>query len=353
MRSPKALRSGLAAVSLLAIAGCGGSPTATKVPANPGTTPAAAASSSVATAAPAQSVAPEVPTVVAPAAAMEAALTRTWEATGAPSGAGSCMTSPAIDAAGRPWVAACTSSTYWVFESDGTFVEAWGEAGSEPGQFDMSYSGGEDFIGAIAFAPDGSFFTMDVGNLRIQHFDAQRKPLASWGSFGNEPGQFSKPTDIVVGPNGNVYVADGARGDIQVFSPDGTFVRAMGDGTVGQPDHFAWLGVDGDGNVFAASANRYVLKFAADGQLVLRIDCQALDGEITDSAGGPDGHLFATFTSDAEERQRGFAEFDADGKLLHLWPGIGEEVWVVDDGAAVLVTDYVRSPLAKYALPKD
>lgn len=353
MRPPMALRSGLAAVSLLALAGCGGSPTATTVPATPGTTPGVAASSSAATTTPAQSAAPEVPTVVAPVAELEAPLTRTWEATGAPSGASPCMTSPAIDAEGRPWVAACLSSNFWVFGPDGTFIEAWGEAGSEPGQFDMAYSGGEDFIGSVAFAPDGSFFTMDVGNLRIQHFDAQRKLLASWGSFGAGDGQLSKPTDIVAGPDGNVYVADGARGDIQVFSPDGTFVRAMGDGKVGQPDHFAWLGMDAEGNVYAATANRYVLKFAADGQLVLQIDCKALSGDVTDSAAGPDGHLFVTFTSDSDERLRGFAEFDADGKLLHLWPGIGEEVWVVDDGSAVLVTDYQRSPLAEYALPKD
>lgn len=67
------------------------------------------------------------------------------------------------------------------------------------------------------------------------------------GQAGNAPGQFNQPNDVITGPDGSIYVADGHSGQnmttnaameagreagqtarIQKFSPDGTFIREWG-----------------------------------------------------------------------------------------------------------------------------
>lgn len=71
--------------------------------------------------------------------------------------------------------------------------------------------------------------------------------LGTAGTPGNRPGQFNQPNDVVVGPDGSIYVADGhdgqgmttnaamaeglARGAtarISKFAPDGTYLKEWG-----------------------------------------------------------------------------------------------------------------------------
>lgn len=341
----------LVIVTVVAVAGCGG-----------GGSPAVSQATSVSTpAAPSTAVAtspsaaqPPVTTIIAPGITdipVEAALEQVWQATGHPAAPTDCTESPAVDPTGQVWVAPCWGNGFWVFEGDGTFIEPWGTKGSGPGQFDFALPSGDDAVGGLAFAPDGTFYTFDVGNLRIQHFDAKRKLIGSWGSFGSEDGQFAKPTDIAVGSKGDLYVADGARGDVQVFGPDGTFIRSIGEG-IGQPDHFAWFGVDAQGDVYGAQQNHSIVKYAADGQPQLLIDCTAIDGDTTDTAIDPDGNIFVSFTSDDEPFARALVEFDATGKLQHRWPGIGDYIAIVDEGAAILATSNHQPFVKKFALPK-
>jgi hypothetical protein len=47
----------------------------------------------------------------------------------------------------------------------------------------------------------------------------------SFGSEGTEPGQFKSPADVAIAPSGNVLMTDGVRNRVQVFRPDGTFMR--------------------------------------------------------------------------------------------------------------------------------
>ena len=83
----------------------------------------------------------------------------------------------------------------------------------------------------IATAPDGSLYVADSRNHRIVHLDAQGMYLNSWGGFGDvlagevPGGLFNEPWGLAVGPDGLVYVADTWNHRIQVFSPDGTFLR--------------------------------------------------------------------------------------------------------------------------------
>ena len=228
----------LLAVLLAGLAACNAGGQSSVTPGVAGTPPASASGALPAPRSPAPTSdassepSPSVPTVVEPAMSPGPELKVIWER-GGPTPSKPCTYSPTIDAEGRIWVAVCWDSRFWIFSPGGKFLEAWGTPGSGTGQFDFAYSAGHDSIGGIAFAPDDTFYTFDAGNLRVQHFDKNRKLMTTWGSFGTGDGQFAKPTSIAVDGQGQVFVADGARADVQVFSPDGTFVRTLAEGKAG------------------------------------------------------------------------------------------------------------------------
>jgi len=55
-------------------------------------------------------------------------------------------------------------------------------------------------------------------------------PLSSVGVFGEAAGGIQEPRGIAVAADGSTYVADSGNFRIDVFSPDGTFLRAFGKG---------------------------------------------------------------------------------------------------------------------------
>ena len=62
---------------------------------------------------------------------------------------------------------------------------------------------------------------MGSGNARVAKFDKDGHFIKSWGSRGNEPGQFNSLRGIALDAQGNVYVADAGNKRIQVFDGDG------------------------------------------------------------------------------------------------------------------------------------
>jgi DNA-binding beta-propeller fold protein YncE len=78
----------------------------------------------------------------------------------------------------------------------------------------------------IAFAPNGDFYVSDgYGNSRVVKFSKTGKYLLDWGKPGSAPGEFNLPHSIAVDSKGLVYVSDRENNRIQVFGPDGKFVR--------------------------------------------------------------------------------------------------------------------------------
>jgi peptidylamidoglycolate lyase len=143
------------------------------------------------------------------------------------------------------------------YSPDGVFVAEWGTKGKLPGEFDLPH--------AIALDAGGHVYVLDRGNARVQVFDGNGHFLAQWagppfvnpqaialdvsgaayvtdagndtppdrsgilmlrpdgsliqriGRFGNYDGQFLDPHGIVVGRNGDVYVADFTGRRVQKF----------------------------------------------------------------------------------------------------------------------------------------
>jgi sugar lactone lactonase YvrE len=108
-----------------------------------------------------------------------------------------------------------------VFDTDGRFLAAWGDHGSEPGQL-------IDPIG-LDIDANGDVWVADLGNNRVQQFTPDGTFLTAWGESGSKEGQFYNPTDVAVDAHGRIWVSDWSNHRVQVFAPDGTFVTAWGD----------------------------------------------------------------------------------------------------------------------------
>lgn len=146
-----------------------------------------------------------------------------------------------------------------------------GIQGSEPGQFQKPRN--------LAVAPDGTLYVADTENHRIQHLKADGTVLQVWGSFadaskGAAPGgTFYEPWGIAIGPDGSVFVADTWNHRVQKFSSSGQFITMWG--TFGQAENPTafWgprgLAFDSKGNLFVTdTGNKRVVIFDTDGNYI-------------------------------------------------------------------------------------
>jgi sugar lactone lactonase YvrE len=77
----------------------------------------------------------------------------------------------------------------------------------------------------VAIAPSGDIYVADgYGASQVLRFDAEGQLIDSWGSPGNEQGQFSTPHGIWAMADGRILVTDRENNRLQMFSADGEFL---------------------------------------------------------------------------------------------------------------------------------
>jgi DNA-binding beta-propeller fold protein YncE len=99
--------------------------------------------------------------------------------------------------------------------------------------------------------------------------------LGRAGVTGDGPDTFNSPSDVLVAPNGDIFVADGHGGDTNArvvkFSKDGTFIKAWGRKGAG-PGEFNVphrLAMDSSGRLFVADrSNNRIQVFDLDGKFL-------------------------------------------------------------------------------------
>lgn len=72
---------------------------------------------------------------------------------------------------------------------------------------------------------DNIYISDGYGNSRVAKFDRNGSFLKAWGDRGSAPGQFNLPHSIVIDANDRVYVGDRSNNRIQVFNRDGSFLE--------------------------------------------------------------------------------------------------------------------------------
>lgn len=139
-----------------------------------------------------------------------------------------------IGGLGRPMNLSVTNgklyvADYWnddiqVFSTNGIPLEIIGRSGSGPGEF-KAPSG-------VAVLPDGNLVVADFYNQRVQELRPDGTFVRQWGVTGKKAyvsaGTFNYPTDVATNRRGDIYVTDGYNDRIQVFGPDGRFLRMWG-----------------------------------------------------------------------------------------------------------------------------
>jgi DNA-binding beta-propeller fold protein YncE len=174
-----------------------------------------------------------------------------------------------VDGRGNLYVVDASSKQVQVYDKDGKHLRTLGGQ-----KFFKRPSGiAVDDAGSRVYVVDTGTVTNEEHRVRV--FDGVTgKHLFDFGKRGTEDGEFNLPRDAVVGTDGLIYVVDGGNFRIQVFKPDGTFVRTFGDvgrrgGQFSRPKEAA---IDPEGNLYVVdSAFGNFQIFNTQGQLLLGI----------------------------------------------------------------------------------
>jgi len=166
-----------------------------------------------------------------------------------------------------------------VLNSNGDAVREFGSFGDTADSPDALLDPGL-FFGPRSIAVTGDeIFVVDTGNERVQVFSPDGTFLRSWGGAGNAPNQFVEPVGIVIGPDGRVYVADSGNGRISVFQRDGTPIEQWPvDAWQGQAYFEPYLAFDNNGLLYAtSSATGTVEVFDIEGNHLASLDGTGLE----------------------------------------------------------------------------
>jgi len=149
----------------------------------------------------------------------------------------------------------------------------------------------------LAVAPDGSLFAADSRNHRIVHLDANGLYLNSWGGYANvlegpaPQGLFNEPWGVAVGPDGLVYVTDTWNHRVQVFTPEGEFLRMWSEFLVdGVLDSF-WgprgIAVDARSRVYVTDTGKQrVVVFDSQGNYLTQFGSRGMGiGQLDEPVG--------------------------------------------------------------------
>ncbi|OLC17498.1 MAG: hypothetical protein AUH29_01655 [Candidatus Rokubacteria bacterium 13_1_40CM_69_27] len=100
----------------------------------------------------------------------------------------------------------------------------------------------------LAVGPQGDLYVSDgYGNCRVHRFSPTGDLKQSWGVPGTGPGQFYLPHGIAVAADGRVFVCDRENDRIQIFSPDGEYLREWTD--TQRPTHLVF---DAEGRAYVS-----------------------------------------------------------------------------------------------------
>ncbi len=136
-----------------------------------------------------------------------------------------------VDAQGNLWVTDQQGKDgkghqVFKFDPNGKVLMTLGKAGvasAEPGLFDEPTD--------VLVAPNGDIFVTEghvggtTGNDRVSKFSKDGKFIKSWGKKGSGPGEFNSPHTIALDSRGRLFVGDRSNNRIQIFDQDGRFLE--------------------------------------------------------------------------------------------------------------------------------
>jgi sugar lactone lactonase YvrE len=180
------------------------------------------------------------------------------------------------------------------FTPQGKLIKIWGSRGTAPGQFSTPRGITVDVFGNVWVA--------DHANHRVEKFTYDGRLLGVFGANGGDgahgsgPGEFFEPRGVSSDAQGNIYVAEMVNQRVQVLRNDGSFLRMWGKGGTGGYDQFGsafgefklpyQTAIDGQGLVWVTDTdNERVQVFTPEGQFVRAFGANGADGTIGNGPG--------------------------------------------------------------------
>ncbi len=189
--------------------------------------------------------------------------------------------------------------------------ETWGSTGSADGQLNG--------LSGIAIGSNGLVFVSETGNTRIQVFTPDGAFVRKWGSNGSAPGQFSNPYGLAADGSGEIFVADSGNNRVQVFTEDGNYLRSW---PCSSPRAITYAD---DGRVYVAdNAGKKIRSFETDGtEVAVWGTPGTLIGQFGDMQGLAVGQNGRVYVADAGVKSSTYADdgsriqaFETDGTYV-------------------------------------
>ncbi|XP_065341578.1 RING finger protein nhl-1 isoform X1 [Cloeon dipterum] len=194
-----------------------------------------------------------------------------------------------------------------------------GSRGSEPGCFTWPRG--------IAVGPDNTIVVADSSNHRVQLFDSNGIFVKEFGAYGSSEGEFDCLAGVAVNRIGQFIIADRYNHRIQVLDPSGRFLRAFGSqGTADGRFNYPWgVTTDALGFIYVCDKeNHRVQVFQSDGTFVGKFG----------SAGSKPGqlehpHYIAVSNTNrvivSDSNNHRIQIFDVNGRVLSTFGSEGSE----------------------------
>ena len=122
----------------------------------------------------------------------------------------------------RLFIADTRAHTIFVYDPETMkLITKIGSFGSKKDQFQYP-------VGVAVNKKDGTFAVTDTGSCSVKVFDANFKFVRKFGQQAMNPGNFVRPKGIAFDSEGNIWVADAAFNNFQVFAPTGQIRMFVG-----------------------------------------------------------------------------------------------------------------------------
>lgn len=239
-----------------------------------------------------------------------------------------------------------------VISPAGKVMRRWGKPGTAPGEF--KFIGGdpttpENVNGKITVGRNGMVYVSDSGNARVQVFSPQGRFIRQFGSLGNQKGQFFAPGDLVVDGSGNLYVADDQSQTLAKFSPTGKVIWQIGGSSSSDQDllgHFHLATIDAHGRLVMVNDDQHrVLYIDPSGRKVDAFSpnySSLTEGNVCEATVDAAGNTYLSGCGESSTEPS--LVYDRAHRLIAKWPGTKyslshSPVFGPDDEVFALATD--------------
>jgi sugar lactone lactonase YvrE len=141
----------------------------------------------------------------------------------------------------------------------------------------------------VAFGPNGDIYISDgYNNSRVVKYSKDGQYIKAWGKKGKGEGEFDLPHTIAVDRQGLVYVGDRQNYRIQIFDPDGKFLKQ-------------WTHLGSPWGLFLAKDNTLYMSDGWNNRVLkLNLNGEVLGGIATGTGSRPGQFRFAHHLSVSE-----------------------------------------------------